>query len=130
MGLRLSLDDLDVRSVVPLDAAGGVAEFLDGLARHDDAIESARAEAAAAGEVLRYVGAVEPAGTSHARLARFPADHPFARLRPTDNVVLFRTRRYHDNPLVVQGPGAGPEVTAGGVFADLLRLAAYLGAPS
>ena len=42
--------------------------------------------------------------------------------------IRFRTRRYSDNPLVVQGPGAGPEVTAGGVFADLLRLATYLGA--
>jgi aspartokinase/homoserine dehydrogenase 1 len=45
----------------------------------------------------------------------------------TDNLVRFETRRYTPNPLVVQGPGAGPEVTAGGVFADLLRLAAYLG---
>jgi len=42
--------------------------------------------------------------------------------------VRFATRRYCDNPLIVQGPGAGPEVTAGGVFADLLRLSAYLGA--
>ena len=53
---------------------------------------------------------------------------PFANIALTDNVVRFATRRYCDNPLIVQGPGAGPEVTAGGVFADLLRLAAYLGA--
>ena len=46
----------------------------------------------------------------------------------TDNIVLFSTRRYQPNPLVVQGPGAGPEVTAGGVFADVLRLAKSLGA--
>ena len=46
----------------------------------------------------------------------------------TDNVVRFATRRYCDNPLIVQGPGAGPEVTAAGVFSDLLRLSAYLGA--
>ena len=46
----------------------------------------------------------------------------------TDNVVRFATSRYYNNPLIVQGPGAGPEVTAGGVFADLLRLCAYLGA--
>jgi aspartokinase/homoserine dehydrogenase 1 len=54
--------------------------------------------------------------------------HPFARIQLTDNIVLFRTRRYFEHPLVVQGPGAGPEVTAGGVFADLLRLSSYLGA--
>jgi aspartokinase/homoserine dehydrogenase 1 len=46
----------------------------------------------------------------------------------TDNVVRFLTSRYNQNPLVVQGPGAGPEVTAGGVFGDLLRVCAYLGA--
>ena len=51
----------------------------------------------------------------------------FAHLRLTD-IVQFTTRRYRDNPLVVQGPGAGPEVTAAGVFADLLRVAAGVGA--
>jgi aspartokinase/homoserine dehydrogenase 1 len=56
------------------------------------------------------------------------ATHAFAHLQLTDNIVQFTTRRYCDNPLVVQGPGAGPEVTAAGVFADLLRVAAALGA--
>ena len=54
--------------------------------------------------------------------------HAFANIALTDNVVRFATRWYCENPLIVQGPGAGPEVTAGGVFSDLLRLAAYLGA--
>jgi aspartokinase/homoserine dehydrogenase 1 len=48
----------------------------------------------------------------------------------TDNLVQFRTRRYADNPLVVQGPGAGPEVTAAGVFADVLAIAQSLGSAS
>jgi aspartokinase/homoserine dehydrogenase 1 len=52
---------------------------------------------------------------------------PFANINLTDNIVQFVTDRYSANPLVVQGPGAGPEVTAGGVFGDLLRLAAFLG---
>ena len=56
------------------------------------------------------------------------AAHPFANINLTDNIVQFVTSRYHQNPLVVQGPGAGPAVTAGGVFADLLRVCAYLGA--
>jgi aspartokinase/homoserine dehydrogenase 1 len=63
------------------------------------------------------------------RLESLSVDHSFAHINLTDNVVRFVTDRYSDNPLVVQGPGAGPEVTAGGVFADLLRLARYLGAP-
>jgi len=54
--------------------------------------------------------------TRSTRLAR---ERGFIHL--TDNIVQFQTARYNDNPLVVQGPGAGPEVTAGGVFADLLR---------
>ncbi len=61
-------------------------------------------------------------------LVELEAKHPFANIALTDNVVRFATRRYCNNPLIVQGPGAGPEVTAGGVFADLLRLCAYLGA--
>jgi aspartokinase/homoserine dehydrogenase 1 len=61
-------------------------------------------------------------------LVELPSTHPFAHLRLTDNIVQFTTRRYADNPLIVQGPGAGPEVTAAGVFADLLRVAAHLGA--
>jgi homoserine dehydrogenase len=63
------------------------------------------------------------------RLESLPADHPFGNINLTDNIVRYASRRYSDNPLVVQGPGAGPHVTAAGVFSDLLRLASYLGAP-
>jgi aspartokinase/homoserine dehydrogenase 1 len=61
-------------------------------------------------------------------LREYPPEHPFARITGSDNIVAFTTTRYDTQPLVVQGPGAGPQVTAGGVFADLLRLASYLGA--
>ena len=62
-------------------------------------------------------------------LESLDSSHPFANMNLTDNVVRYESARYSDNPLVVQGPGAGPAVTAAGVFADLLRLARYLGAP-
>jgi len=62
------------------------------------------------------------------RLESLPREHAFAHINLTDNIVRFVTGRYSKNPLVVQGPGAGPAVTAAGVFADLLRLARYLGA--
>jgi len=78
--------------------------------------------------VLRYAGRITAAGEATVGLKELEATHPFANIALTDNVVRFATRRYCDNPLIVQGPGAGPEVTAGGVFADLLRLSAYLGA--
>ena len=62
--------------------------------------------------------------------AVLPSTHAFAHTRLTDNVVQFRTQRYRDNPLLVQGPGAGPEVTATVVFADVLRIAETLAVPS
>jgi aspartokinase/homoserine dehydrogenase 1 len=85
-------------------------------------------DAAKRNEVLRYVGRVDADGQATVGLVQLPANHPFANIALTDNVVRFATRRYCDNPLIVQGPGAGPEVTAAGVFSDLLRLSAYLGA--
>eukprot|EP00878_Enallax_costatus_P031150 GHUV01034036.1.p1 GENE.GHUV01034036.1~~GHUV01034036.1.p1 ORF type:complete len:106 (-),score=48.41 GHUV01034036.1:405-722(-) len=89
-------------------------------------------EAKASGEVLRYVGIVDvKAGTGSVELRRYPASHPFAQLQGSDNIIAFTTARYGSKqPLIVRGPGAGADVTAGGVFSDLLRLAAYLGAPS
>jgi aspartokinase/homoserine dehydrogenase 1 len=84
------------------------------------------AKAHTAGGVLRHVGRLDRHGVARVRLAVLPADHAFAHTRLTDNVVQFRTARYRDNPLLVQGPGAGPEVTAAGVFADLLRIAESL----
>jgi len=78
--------------------------------------------------VLRYVGRITAAGEATVGLVELERTHAFANIALTDNVVRFSTGRYHRNALIVQGPGAGPEVTAGGVFADLLRLSAYLGA--
>lgn len=90
----------------------------------NDRLETARGR----GKVLRYVGRLGADGKATVGVVELEGKHPFANIALTDNVVRFATRRYCDNPLIVQGPGAGPEVTAGGVFADLLRLAAYLGA--
>ena len=68
-------------------------------------------------------------GRASVGLVKLGERHAFANIALTDNVVRFETDRYCDNPLIVQGPGAGPEVTAAGVFGDLLKLCAYLGAP-
>ncbi|HQB55221.1 MAG TPA: bifunctional aspartate kinase/homoserine dehydrogenase I, partial [Sphaerochaeta sp.] len=80
------------------------------------------------GEFLRYVGTVDEEGNCDARLGSFPPDHPFSQASGTDNVICFITDRYQTQPLVIKGPGAGREVTAGGVFSDILRLSSYLGA--
>lgn len=127
MGLDLELDDVVVESLVPDALADGeVADFLDRLATIDDTMAERYTNARAGGEVLRFVGRVRAEGTAEVGLASLPETHAFAHAALTDNVVQFTTTRYSDNPLVVQGPGAGREVTAGGVFADLLRLVTTL----
>ena len=73
-----------------------------------------------------YCFSGEGEGNGDGELEAVAADHPFANINLTDNIVQFESARYSENPLVIQGPGAGPEVTAGGVFSDLLRLANYL----
>jgi aspartokinase/homoserine dehydrogenase 1 len=129
MGLDLELDDVAVESLVPAGLeAGDVDAFLDGLCVHDDGMAGIYSEAAAAGQVLRCVGRLDADGTARVSLERLPQDHPFSRISLTDNIVQFVTQRYRDNPLIVRGPGAGPAVTAGGVFSDLLRLCTFLGA--
>ena len=129
MGLEISIDDLEIQSLVPAELQeGSVDQFLDRLGRFDQEMAQLVETARERNEVLRFVGLVSPTGKSSVRLTPYPQSHPFARINLTDNIVQFTSRRYADNPLVVQGPGAGTEVTAAGVFADLLRLAAYLGA--
>jgi aspartokinase/homoserine dehydrogenase 1 len=98
------------------------------LPENDAAMASALDDARNKGQVLRYVGRIDAGGKATVGLMRLDRKHAFANIALTDNVVRFATRRYCDNPLIVQGPGAGPEVTAAGVFSDLLRLSAYLGA--
>jgi aspartokinase/homoserine dehydrogenase 1 len=129
MGSSIELADVAVRSLVPESLQGGSVEaFLAALPAHDAEMSAAHRAAVAQGYVLRFVGRVTRDGEASVGLRTYPASHAFGRLQLTDNIVLFRTRRYRENPLVVQGPGAGREVTAAGVFADVLRLASYLGA--
>ena len=127
-GLSLELDDIEVESLVPDALAGAsVDEFLDRLSDFDEPMAARVREAAAKGMVLRYVAHVDVSEqTGEVHLRAFDKAHPFANISLTDNIVQFETRRYSANPLIVRGPGAGPEVTAAGIFADLLRLGSML----
>ena len=98
--------------------------------KDDSAMIALLQEAQRGGGVLRYVGVIDPEGECAVELRTYPRAHVFAGTHGSDNIVAFQTKRYHERSLIVQGPGAGPEVTAGGVFADLLRLASYLGGPA
>ncbi|MFZ5786683.1 MAG: bifunctional aspartate kinase/homoserine dehydrogenase I [Acidobacteriota bacterium] len=128
-GWKTAVSDIALESLVPAHLrAVPVQEFMARLEELDAPmlanLEAARVEK----KVLRYVAKLEAGGKASVGLVALPQDHSFAHIRLTDNVVQFTTTRYRQNPLVVQGPGAGPEVTAAGVFADLLRVAAGLGA--
>jgi aspartokinase/homoserine dehydrogenase 1 len=127
-GWPLSLGEVDVQSLVPAElAALSPEEFMQRLPELDAPMASQLAAARADGGVLRHVASLDRHGRASVKLAVLPATHTFAHTRLTDNIVQFTTHRYCDNPLVVQGPGAGPEVTAAGVFTDLLRIAESLG---
>jgi aspartokinase/homoserine dehydrogenase 1 len=130
MGLDLELSDVALESLVPAALKScSVEEYLQRLPEFDQQMQQRLDGARSRKQVLRYVGSLD-AATRKATvgLVELPPSHTFANINLTDNVVRFSTSRYNQNPLVVQGPGAGPEVTAAGVFADLLRVCAYLGA--
>ena len=130
MGLRLELGDVQLEGLAPPTLATcGVQEFLDRLPEFDASMAQRLKAAHSRNRVLRYVGSLDAAsGKASVGLVELERSHTFANINLTDNVVRFLTQRYNQNPLVVQGPGAGPEVTAGGVFGDVLRVCAYLGA--
>jgi aspartokinase/homoserine dehydrogenase 1 len=130
MGLDLELGDVQLEGLVPESLESGDADaFLERLPLVDAAMRERFLGARARDHVLRYVGRLD-ADTRRATVGLVELDrsHLFANISLTDNVVSFTTSRYDRNPLVVRGPGAGPAVTAGGVFADLLRVCTYLGA--
>ncbi|MDX2413117.1 MAG: bifunctional aspartate kinase/homoserine dehydrogenase I [Woeseiaceae bacterium] len=127
IGQNIEIGDFPVQSLVPEALREcSIEEFLDRLPEYDDEIASIYRQATAENKQLRYVASFDAKGDAAVRLEAVDASHPFCNINLTDNVVQFETERYCDNPLVIQGPGAGPEVTAAGIFADLLRLANYL----
>ncbi len=128
-GMNVNLEDVQVQSLVPdflksMDAS----TYLSRLVEQDAEMLAKLEHATQNGEVLRFVGIIPENRMPRVELKSYPATHPFARISGSDNIVAFKTSRYHDQPLIVQGPGAGPEVTAAGVFSDLLRLSTFLGA--
>jgi aspartokinase/homoserine dehydrogenase 1 len=110
MGSQLDIQDVRVDSLVSVKDA-----------EMQRRLERARSR----GAVLRYVGVLE-GDRARAEMREFPRDHPFAGTKGSDNIIAFTTKRYSRTPLVVQGPGAGADVTAMGVFSDILKLLHYL----
>jgi len=123
-GLPLDYADIAIEPLLPeeMTKAPTVEKFLAMLPGIDTDFAGRVQKAAAQGKVLRYVATITPQGADLS-LREYGPESPFYNLGGTDNLVMFNTARYSANPLVVRGPGAGAEVTAGGVFADILKTA-------
>jgi len=123
LGFRGELRDVAVSSLVPPVAQKMTREqYITSLETFDADWKTRQDAASSAGNVLRYVLSVTPRRVS-VGLQSVPKSHPLASLNGTDNQIVFTTRRYKENPLVITGPGAGPAVTAAGVLNDVLKLA-------
>lgn len=127
-GFRLEPEDVAVEALVPDWSAVSMDEFWRRLPGLDEAFARRRANAIQGGRRLAYLGSVGPGGAA-VRLTQVGPEHPSWGLRSGENLVVIRSDRYSDVPLVVRGPGAGPEVTAAGVYADILRARAEAGDP-
>ncbi|KAI6905323.1 homoserine dehydrogenase-like protein [Hortaea werneckii] len=114
-----------VESLIPqeLESCTSGDEFLQKLPAFDNQMEDLKASAAKEGKVVRFVGSIDVPGQKvKVGLEKFHASHPIAALKGSDNIINFYTKRYGSNPLIVQGAGAGGEVTAMGVTGDLLKV--------
>jgi bifunctional aspartokinase / homoserine dehydrogenase 1 len=127
IGLKMDIKDIGIENLVPkpLRKNAFTKEFFKQFAKYDEEMKRRLEKAKAKGAVLRYVGVLQD-GKASAGIKEVPADHMLASTKGSDNIIAFTTQRYSKTPLVVQGPGAGADVTAMGVFSDLLKLLHYL----
>lgn len=121
-GYKLELSDIDVEPVLPVsfDSSGDVASFLNRLPQVDVEFDAKVEEAQKAGKVLRYVGIINE-GKCQVKIMAVDANDPLFKVKNGENALAFYTRYYQPIPLVLRGYGAGNDVTAAGVFADVLR---------
>ncbi len=126
-GLAIEAEDIEIRPLLPEAClrAKTVEAFLRELEHADAEFEARRAEAAARGKALRMVASLER-GKAGIGLEEVESTHPFFGLSGADNMIVFTTERYKERPLVVRGPGAGAEVTAAGIFAEIIKIANFL----
>lgn len=125
-GHAVEMEDINMQTILPeaCMTAPDVPSFYLELEKADAHFEKIKTNAEAEGKVLRFIGIMEE-GKVSIKLEAVDSSHPFYSLSGSDNIIAFTTNRYtSDCPLVVKGPGAGAEVTAAGVFADLVKVGA------
>ncbi|WP_256003627.1 bifunctional aspartate kinase/homoserine dehydrogenase I [Pedobacter deserti] len=122
-GYALEEKDIELENMLPAScmAAESVEDFYVELQTNAAYFQELQTRAATENKVLRYIGKLEQ-GKVSINLQMVDESHPFFTLSGSDNIISFTTNRYKDRPLVVKGPGAGAEVTAAGVFADIINV--------
>jgi len=127
MGAEIEMSDLELEPMIPQEMMDlpDVDTFMSHLHELDDAFVQRVQNARDEGKVLRYLAEITHDSVS-VGLTAVDIESPAGRLDGPDNILVYRTERYRDNPLVIQGPGAGAEVTAAGVFGDLLKVARHV----
>jgi bifunctional aspartokinase / homoserine dehydrogenase 1 len=124
-GYELEAADVEIESMLPKSClvAESVDDFYKSLLAENNFFESMKKQAENGKQVLRYIGKLEN-GKVKIGLQMVDETHPFYALSGSDNIISFITDRYKERPMVVKGPGAGAEVTAAGVFADIVHVGA------
>lgn len=124
-GYQIEEKDVELGAILPESCfkAPSIDDFYEELKKSDSYFNELKEKAENENKVLRYIGKLED-GKASVNLEFVDASHPFYNLTGSDNIISFTTERYKFNPLVIKGPGAGAEVTAAGVFADLINVGA------
>ncbi len=121
-GYQFDMKDIKINTFIPEKYfEGSVADFWKNIPEMDVEFEANRKKLAAEGLFWRFVAKFED-GKAEIGLQKIGANHPFADLQGSNNLVMFNTERYHEFPMIIKGYGAGAVVTAAGVFADIIRV--------
>ena len=122
-GYSINIDDIENKSFLSAESLStkNNEDFYQSLEKNESEFQKLYADATANDSKLKYVAQFNN-GKASVGLQQIPKDHDFYKLEGSDNIVLFYTDRYQEQPLVVKGAGAGADVTASGIFADIIRI--------
>jgi len=125
-GLTIERDELKVESLSPEDLQDvPLEEFMDGISNYDEFWKDRINKAVENGNTLRYIGSLKD-GMVTIGVQEVSKDSPLGQLSGTDNMVQIKSERYSVSPITIQGPGAGKEVTAAGILADILKISSII----
>ena len=122
-GHQLEMEDIENNSFLPQESLNTATneDFFASLIKHEADFQKLYSDAKAKNSKLKYVAQFET-GKASVGLKEIPEGHDFYNLEGSDNIVLFYTKRYPNQPMIIKGAGAGADVTASGIFADIIRI--------